>query len=85
METTDRPREQINANRGIPEPSPQRLSPDCTYNSVRNVGEGGGFQQYVAGVARNIQLTLLGPEGPTDFQIHSARTSIFSEPTGIVN
>ena len=49
------------------------------------MGEGGGFQQYVAGAARNIRLTLLGPEGPTDFQIHSARTSIFSEPTGIVD
>ena len=39
----------------------------------------------VAGAVRNIRLTLLGPEGPTDFQIHSARMSIFSEPTGIVD
>ena len=82
MGTTDRPQEQINASHGIPEPNPERLSLNCTYNSVRKRGE---FQQYAAGAARNIRLTLLGPEGPTDFQMHSARTSIFSEPTGIVD
>ena len=48
-------------------------------------GRGRRFQQYEAGAARNIRLTLLGPEGPTDFQMHSARTSIFSEPIDIVD